>query len=86
MELCRIVKYIKLVMNMLLFLTCAHTYEIIDVVPDLAEYCWLFLGTVQTRFFKLCIITLRWVYQFVPGLMTLILLQGHRCVRIINCI
>ena len=42
-----------------------------------------FMDTLQARFFKLCIIIfLLWVYQFIPGLKTLTLFQGHRCVRI----
>ena len=42
--------------------------------------------TVQAKFFKLCIfITLFGAYEFIPGLMTLALFQGHRCVRVINC-
>ena len=31
------------------------------------------------------IITFLWVCQFIPGLMTLTMFQGYRCVRIINC-
>ena len=45
-----------------------------------------FMDTVHEFFFQLClIITLLRVYQFVPGLMTLTLFQGHMCVRIIRC-
>ena len=44
-----------------------------------------FMDTVQARFFKLCIIiTLLGVYQFIPGLLTLTLFQGHGYVRIIK--
>ena len=45
-----------------------------------------FTDTAQARFFKLSIIiTLFGVYQFIPSLMTLNLLQGHGCIRIISC-
>ena len=53
---------------------------------DKKKFHWLFHEHCQARFFKLCIIiTLLGVYQFILGLMTLILFQGHKCVRIINC-
>ena len=34
---------------------------------------------------KCMVITLLEVYQFIPGLMTLTLFQGHSSVRVINC-
>ena len=46
---------------------------------------WIYTP-VQARLFTVfIIITLPGVYQFIPGLMTLIWFQGHRCVGIINC-
>ena len=91
--LCRIVKYIKQVMNIPLFLTDAHVYlkEIIEALNFFffltkPLFVGFFTDTVQARFSKLLvIIPLLGVYQFIPGLVTLTLLQGHRCVRIINC-
>ena len=81
LKLCRIVKYTKQVMNIPLFLTFAHILGrqltcfmiwqnfIIGYITD----------TVQVRICKLCvIITLLGVSQFIPGLMTLALFQGHR--------
>ena len=58
------------------------------MIPDLTKTLLLaFSRTLfQARVFKLCIIiTLLWVYEFIPGLMTLTLFHGHRRVRIINC-
>ena len=52
---------------------------------DESYYVGSFMNTVQSRFFKLCIIiTLLGVCQCIPDLMTLSMFQGHRCVRIIN--
>ena len=64
-----------------------NSREITDVSRfDKKFIVGFFTDTVQARFFKLCIImTLFKVYQIIPGLMTLTLFQGHRCVRIINC-
>ena len=56
--------------------------------PDLTKKIIIgsFPDTVQARFFKVCMfISLLGVYQFIPGLMTMTLFEGHRCVRIINC-
>ena len=45
-----------------------------------------FSDTVKASSFKLCmIVTLLRVYVVIVGLMTLILFEGHRCVKNINC-
>ena len=81
--------YIKQVMNIPLFLTLAHIQEnITDVFSDLAKkfIVGFYTDAVQAKFFKLCIImTLLGVYQFIPDFMNLTLIQGNRCVRIMNC-
>ena len=66
---------------------CICLREIIDMFPDLTKKKKIFgFFTNTSKFFKLCIIiTLLGVYQLIPGLMTLTMLQGHRCVRVINC-
>ena len=53
---------------------------------DLTNFLVVFFtDTVLVRSFKLCIIiTSLWIYQSVPGLMTLTLFQGHMCVRILH--
>ena len=88
LKLYRIVKYIRQVMDVLLLLTFAF------IQGDNWRVLWFdrnfivsfFKDTVQARFFKLYIIkTLPGLYQFIPGLITLTLFQGHRCVRILNC-
>ena len=67
-KLCRIVNYIKQVMNVPLFLAFTHILHIIDMFPDLTKTCIVFnslMDTFQARFFKLCIvITLLGVYLF----------------------
>ena len=47
-------------------------------ISNLLVICEHFL-----RSFKLCmIISLLWVYRFIPGLVTLTLFQGHKCVTV----
>ena len=42
-----------------------------------------FIDTVWAKFYRLCIIiTMLWVYQFIPDLTMLTLFQGHRCLRV----
>ena len=71
---------------------CAR--EIADIFPCLEKKnptlisIAFSLDTVEleARSFKLCMfITLLGVYIFKTDLMTVILFQGHRCVRNINC-
>ena len=71
-----------------IFYFCTYSREIIDVFPVLTDFIvGLFTDTVEARFLKVCIIiTLLGVYQFMSGLMTLTLFQGHRYVRIITII
>ena len=54
--------------------------------PDLTNFnIGFFVATFEVRFFNLCMtVMLLGVYQFMPGLMTLTLCQGHMCVRIVN--
>ena len=59
--------------------------EIINIFPLLKKNfdVGFFSRTIQARSFKLCmIITSLGVYIVILGLMTLTLIQGHRCVNI----
>ena len=65
-----------------------YSRGIIEIFPVLRQKLnrWLFHRHWLSEVFKLCITTtLFGVYQFIPGLLTLTLFQGHRCVRNINC-
>ena len=64
--------------------------EIIDLVPHLNKaFTLAFSQTlllIKARSLKLCmVITFLGVYIVIVGLITLILFQGHRCVRNTNC-
>ena len=93
LKLCRIVKYIEHIMNVYHYFCqltsthiqqrfwCVFLFDKIFIIGSVTDTVQL-----QARFFKLCIIiTVLLVHQFVPGLITLNLLQNHRCVRTINC-
>ena len=83
LKLCRIVKYIKQVMNIYHYFWLSQIFKGDDWCVSWLEKSSIvgfFKDTVQAKFFKLL-----GVFQFVSGLVTLILFQGHRCVRMINC-
>ena len=81
-----IVKYIEHVINIPPFFTFTHIQgsKIVCFLIYKNSIVGSFTDTVQVRFFKPCIVmTLLGVSQLIPGLMILILFQGHRCVQIV---
>ena len=94
LKLCWIVKPVKQIRNIPLFLFYFHTHprEVIQIVLGCKKKkeknlnIGLFSNIIKVRPFKLCIvITLLGVYIVILGLMTLTLFQGHMCVRHIIC-
>ena len=89
LKLCWIVEYIKQVINIPAFFLLLHIFQGDNLCVSWFDKNFIvgfFTDTIQDFFFKLyIIIILLGIHQFMPGLMTLILFQGHRCFRIINC-
>ena len=80
--------YIQQIMNIPLFLNF-HMFKGDNRHISSSEKNFnigFFLDTIKARSFKLCmLISLLGVYIVLLGLITLILFQGHRYVRSINC-